>query len=356
MIDRRGFVLGAAGDVLAVTAPAAAGGPVYVTTGRARGGGFVLVFLDAAGAVLSTQALDGRGHDIAVAPDGGRVVAFARRPGRFAVVADCRRGTAVQTIAAAANRHFCGHGFFSGDGRLLYATENAFDIEAGVIGVYDAYNGYKRIAEFPTGGIGPHEALLMPDGRTVAVANGGILTHPDFGRQKLNLATMEPSLAYLDRKTGEIVDRVRLSPDHHRLSIRHLGLDRSGAVWFGCQNEGAASDQVPLVGRHVPGGTPQLIAAPDAVTRSFRNYIGAVAANRSGTRIATTSPRGGVLVIWDAASEKVVATTTEGDVCGVAAHGLGGFVASSGGGEVLWPDGTRRRNAEHAWDNHMRRL
>ena len=38
----------------------------------------------------------------------------------------------------------------------------------------------------------------MSDGRTIAVANGGIATHPDFDRVKLNLATMEPSLVRLD--------------------------------------------------------------------------------------------------------------------------------------------------------------
>jgi len=30
----------------------------------------------------------------------------------------------------------------------------------------------------------------MRDGRTIAVGNGGVATHPDYDRIKLNLATM----------------------------------------------------------------------------------------------------------------------------------------------------------------------
>ena len=41
--------------------------------------------------------------------------------------------------------------------------------------------------------------LLMPDGETFVVANGGIETHPDYGRAELNLETMDPSVAFVDR-------------------------------------------------------------------------------------------------------------------------------------------------------------
>ena len=35
-------------------------------------------------------------------------------------------------------------------------------------------------------------------GRMLAIANGGIETNPDFGRTKLNLDHMEPSLVLVD--------------------------------------------------------------------------------------------------------------------------------------------------------------
>ena len=41
------------------------------------------------------------------------------------------------TIPSIEGRHFFGHGVFSPDGKLLYATENDFEAARGVIGVYD---------------------------------------------------------------------------------------------------------------------------------------------------------------------------------------------------------------------------
>lgn len=80
---------------------------------------------------------------------------FARQPGTFAVVFDHSGRDAPQTIASIAGRHFFGHGVFSPDGALLYATENDFDNAAGVVGVYDARAKFSRVGEFPTYGMTP---------------------------------------------------------------------------------------------------------------------------------------------------------------------------------------------------------
>ena len=146
---------------------------------------------------------------------------------------DAAAGRVLHRFDAVAGRHFFGHGFFSPDGRLLYATENDFDAEAGAIGIYDAADGWRRVGEIAGVGIEPHEAALLGDGRTIVAADGGILTHPDYGREKLNLATMAPALVYVDRASGEILETARLDPALHRLSIRHLARDATGAVWFG---------------------------------------------------------------------------------------------------------------------------
>src|SRR5690606_5565070 len=75
------------------------------------------------------------------------VVAFARRPGRFALVFDPLSGEPARQIAAAEGRHFYGHGAFSRDGRWLFACENDYENARGCIGVYDATAGYRREAE-----------------------------------------------------------------------------------------------------------------------------------------------------------------------------------------------------------------
>ncbi len=112
-----------------------------------------------------------------------------------------------------ANRHFYGHGVFSRDGRLLYATEHDNETRAGLIGVYNATGGYKRIGEMPTYGIGPHEVILLSDGKTLAVANGGIETHIETGREKLNLSSMQPSLAFIDSTNGRLISQHKQSAE-----------------------------------------------------------------------------------------------------------------------------------------------
>ena len=215
--------------------------------------GHAAAVLDESARRLLTVRLPGRGHGAAVAPDRRTVVVFARRPGRFAVVLRLETGTAVERFSTPPGRHFCGHGFFSPDGRMVYATENDYEAERGVLGVYDTKAGCRRVEELATHGLGPHEAVLMRDGRTIAVANGGIATHPDYPRRKLNLGSMEPSLVYLDLATGKLLERTAPPRNLRKLSIRHIAEAESGTIWFGAQYEGPRTDAVALVGRHRRG-------------------------------------------------------------------------------------------------------
>lgn len=349
-------LLGLVGTPLFVSAGAAGSKTLYVGGARTPDGTYVAAIMDEAGMVVMRQPLAGRAHDSAVAPDGHTVVVFARRPGRFALVIDARARKLMQAFEPAEERHFYGHGVFSRDGRLLYTTENAYETGDGRVGVYDVKAGFRRIGEFDTGGIGPHQLSLMPDGGTLVVANGGIMTHPDYGRRKLNIPQMQPSLAYLDARTGKIVEQVRLPDAQHLLSIRHLAIDKAGGVWFGMQYQGAVEDRVPLVGCHRRGEKLAPIEASLGLSARFRNYVGSVAANRDGSRIATTSPRGDAIVIWDAHSSAIVREGRLRDACGVAGTDAGGFLVTGGTGR-LW-DTARDTGAttDIGWDNHLRRI
>src|SRR5690606_2346530 len=184
LIDRRHFLRAAGAGFAAALAPAAwartlAADAVFATAFVRRDGSYGAAVLSEAGKVLHTVDLPDRGHDVTFDPVSGRSVVFARQPGTFAMVFDHKGREEPLTIASLPDRHFFGHGVFSHDGALLYATENDFDNAEGMVGVYDASSGFQRIGEFPTYGMGPHELLLLGDGRTLAIANGGIETHPD---------------------------------------------------------------------------------------------------------------------------------------------------------------------------------
>jgi hypothetical protein len=365
-IDRRTFLALAAAAGLgpnAVAHAASVQDTARYLAARKRGGRFEVAVIDENGHDLLVVPLEARGHSFAIGRNGHKAIAFARQPGRFAVAFDTDGAEAPRAFAAQPDRHFFGHGTFADSDRLLIATENDYDGERGVAGIYDVSGDLRRIGEFPTGGLDPHEAVLLPDGRTVCIANGGVLTHPDYGKLELNLDTMAPSLAYVDVTTGDLLEQVSLGPALHKLAFHHLAVDASGTVWFGAQYHGPKTDRPPVVGRHWRGRPPELLSGPEDVTRGLAGYVGSVAVDKSGTVVATSSPVGGTVAYWDASTGRCLGTTDLRDGCGLAAGAGAAFRVSSGYGRMIeaGPDADPADlpgsyQEPIAWDNHLRRL
>jgi hypothetical protein len=371
-IERRRVLATAAAFGVAPWLPraaiAAAANPLYLSArvdlaARAEGSGkYFFSGIDPAGARTFDIPLPGRGHGAAMHPRAPLAVVFARRPGRFALAIDIKRGRVAARIAPPDDRHFYGHGVFSGDGRLLYACENDYERRRGVIGIYAVERGFARVGEWQTHGIGPHDIALMPGCATLAVANGGIATHPDLPRLKLNIPTMAPSLAFLDRRDGRLIAQHRLPKEFHKASIRHLSVAGDGRVVAAMQYEGPKGDLVPLLAVSERAGPLRMLDKPATAIRALRQYCGSVAFDTSGAVIAASSPRGDVLTFWEAASGRHLFTATIADGCGVAAAGgPGRFVASSGRGLLFRIDVADRtvtpvgaaRPGRIGWDNHM---
>lgn len=364
-MDRRtalGFLAGGLSWPLLAPVRAGPSEPsVYLSARVDDEGAFRVSGFTAEGRRVLDLALPERGHAFAVHATHRAVVHFARRPGRFAKVIDLGSGRAVADLTPPDDRHFYGHGVFSRAG-LLYATENDFDGERGVIGVYDAAAGYRRVGELSSHGVGPHEIRLMPDGETLVVANGGILTHPDLPRIKLNLPSMSPSLVYIDRRDGRLLERVRLDPALHQLSIRHIDVGRNATVAVAMQYQGPAGDLVPLVATHRGNGPLRILKAPDAVLRAMNHYCGSVAFDRGGRLLGVSAPRGNVVTFWDAVTGKLTASAPVPDGCGLAAGTRSGtFVVSSGQGGVVMIDARSGESRpitsafldRGRWDNHI---
>ncbi len=227
------------------------------------------------------------------------------------------------------------------------------------MGVWDASDGYRRVAEFDAGGIGPHDIALMPGGSVLAIANGGILTDPDTGRLKLNIPDMQPSLAFIDAADGRPVASHALPGELHQLSIRHMAVAASGAIVIAMQYEGPDEDRVPLVCRYVEGRL-HLMAAPDRITAQMKHYCGSVAVDGVGRTACVTAPRGNLSTFWSVADGTYLASTGIDDGCGVAAAAdTGGFLISSGTGRLVTAGpssmiGISRPGASSlAWDNHV---
>ncbi|GGL51607.1 DUF1513 domain-containing protein [Wenxinia marina] len=356
MTTRRGFLVSLFAAGAGAAAPslgwAAAGSPAYLAAAKEPDGGFALFGLSADGAETLRVPLPARGHAGAGHPSRPEAVAFARRPGAFALVLDCAAGAVMHRLTPPGGRQFNGHGVYDPTGELLFTSEQVADGSAGRIGVWDVADGYVRLDEFATGGIGPHDLRLMPEGATLVVANGGIETDPT-DRTKLNVESMTPSLAYLSLD-GALQERVDLGPDLAQSSIRHLALRDDGLVAFAMQWEGPTGAAVPLLGLHRRGAAPVLASAPLADELAMQGYAGSVAWAGDGTEVAISSPKGGRLHRFGP-DGVFLGAVSRADVCGLAPRGTGLLASDGLGGLIAVEAGAPAAlgRMDRAWDNHI---
>ena len=353
MTTRRGFLasLLAAAAVPTLTW-ADAGSPDFLAAAREPDGTFALFGLTAGGQETFRIPLPARGHAGAGHPVRPEAVTFARRPGTYALVIDCAHGQVKHGLTAPNGHHFSGHGAFSADGETLFTAEIDNATGNGWIGRWAREDGYHRIGQFASGGIGPHEILRLADGNLV-VANGGIIAALDDDRTKLNLETMRPNLSYLG-PTGSLLDQVELPTELHRNSIRHLAAHPDGTVAFAMQWEGENALHPPLLGLHRRGHAPVLCVLPDSVAARMKDYAGSVAFSGTGDRVAVTSPKGGVMAVFDQAGQ-FIGMRTRTDISGVGA-GTTGFLTTDGLGGVMQLTADTLRplaSFNRAWDNHL---
>ena len=333
---------------------------VFLTANDDLDGRHFISAIDARGEKRFSLEVEQRCHGCVFDPKRpGRAIVVARRPGTVLYDVDLAAGAIRAAVRSGHERHFFGHAVFAHDGRVLYTTENDRTGNVGLVAVRDA-SDLRVLAELPTRGVGPHELLLLPDGRTLVVANGGIVTDVDGSgrRRDLNVADMDPSLVYVDAHDGRLLAQVR--PDDHQASIRHLALAADGTVGVAMQYAGAEDNPYPVAAFHRGEQRLRLIEAPHESRVRMRRYAASIAIAPSGVA-AVTCPRGDVVALFDVASGALRHELEIRDAGGVATSPDGrSFVVSTGFGEIhridaatLQPAGAPSRTAATRWDNHM---
>ena len=287
---------------------------------------FGVVGIDADRQLVWKTTMPERVHDIVVQPtiDANDrqsknaterdVVVMGRRPSEGFWVLDTANGQVKHAIKAAADRHFYGHACYSLDGTQLYITENDTVSLGGKIGIYEVNNNYQKIAEFDSHGIGPHELIMHPDTNTLVIANGGIKTE-QASREELNLDSMRPSLVYLNRHNGELLQQI--IPEHNQMSIRHLAMHDDGTVMIGIQFQGEKHLNVPLVLTHRYGDSEfKPLIMPNNQWQCFHQYIASVAVDSRQNLLCVTTPIGGCAAIYDLTTRKLIDSVPLPDCAG----------------------------------------
>lgn len=336
-------------------------GPRFASAQGAEEGAYELVVVDGQG-VRARFVTDVRGHGLAAHPSNpDRVVMFARRPGTVGIVGDVRSGEVVGRFEAPTDRHHSGHGCFSADGSTLFVVEAEVVSGRGFVAVLDAHTLERRGA-FETHGLGPHEVVLMPDGVTLAVANGGLVTEPG-GRDPINLDTMASSLTYLDASSGERLG-LHTVPES-KASLRHLAVADDGTVVVAMQVQRDAledGDPRPLIAVQHPGEPLRSLEDGLELGTAMEDYAGSVAVDSVSRVAALTSPRGNLVAYWNLDSGASHGIQTFADVSGVALSSDGAaFVLTGAGGQVRQTDPStleelpdaRSQLGDVRWDNHL---
>ncbi|MFT4918685.1 MAG: hypothetical protein ACI8RU_001302 [Zhongshania aliphaticivorans] len=305
------------------------------------------------------QTIAHRGHDSLYHRQRRELVFFSRRPGREMYIVDSKHGGLLHTISSENGYHYYGHGCLSADGRYLYTTENHIAGDgAGSIGVYDCQQDYQCVGHMDCDGIGPHELALMPDGKTLAIAIGGIKTLPASGRKTLNPDTMTPALHYLDIASGQVVER-HAAP-HFQLSLRHLDVSSSGQVIIGAQFQGSLPSRLPLVYSHQRGGALTAMSYGELPLQFKQDYIASISIDTQGIHAVTSCPRDNLVCLWDLRSLQLQGVYPLRDSAGAiydAAYQQ--FILSNGNGQLmaLKPEQAKLIPLAYApgthWDNHL---
>ena len=300
---------------------------------------FAVVGIDSQRQICWQTAMPERVHDILIQPDQESsnasathdnriarnnsidVAVMGRRPSEWFWVLAADSGKLRYSIKAEANRHFYGHACYSLEGDLLYVTENNTSDFSGVIGIYDVASGYKKIGEFATQGIGPHEIVMHPDGKTLVIANGGIKTER-ASREELNIDSMQPSLVYLDRHEGKLIQQVY--PAHNQMSVRHLTMHNDGTVIIGIQFQGERHLNVPMILTHRLGQSEFTALQMDQTNPNgwhrFHHYIASVSVDSNRNLVCATSPIGGCAAVFDLNSGELIESVDLADCAGVAVY------------------------------------
>ena len=300
-----------------------------------------------------------RGHGIL--PLGNkRVLMCGRRPAFESTVVNISNHD-IQVFKATEGKHFNGHACLSPDGSVFFSSENDYVNKQGVLGIRDSKT-LQVLGEYSTYGLDPHDVRLMPDGKHLVIANGGIQTHPDYDRRKLNLDTMQPSLVYIDVQNGRKVEEYRLND--HLLSIRHLLITPEGDVGAALQYEGDLYRRQPesLVAWQTKGADLNLLTIAPPNIGMFQGYMADLALAPETTILAVTSPRGKQVSFWDLTTKRFLYAYALPEPSGIAflPH-LQQFLVSdmSGGLNLLYADKQGAiahglyQSTQIGWDNHL---
>jgi hypothetical protein len=232
------------------------------------------------------------GHGIAIHPtQPWRAVMFEKK-GPGACEIDLRAGRVLRPLSTPTSRAFYGHGAFSRDGQVLFATENELDTRDGLVAVRDA-STLREMGRFPTYGKSPHDCHLIDDGRTLAITNGGGTIDEDAA----------PSVTFVDVGSEKLQEKVVFETP--RINAGHLALSRGrDLVAISAPRDGLPTTALGGVTIRVGSGPASTMKEPeDVVIRMVGESLSLCIDEATGI-VGVTNPDGNIVTFWDLAGKR----------------------------------------------------
>jgi hypothetical protein len=260
---------------------------------------FVLAVIDLDALQPKAALADMRflGHGITIDPLKPDHAAVFEKKGKGACYVDLKKLEVVKRITTEKNQHFYGHGAYSADASLLYAAEALLD---------DAYKGmlvvrdgrtFKHLGEFPTYGTAPHDCMLLEDGKTMVITNGGGLIDSDD----------MPCVTYVDVATEKLLDKIEL--ESPRFNTGHLAMTAKhdlAVVSAPRDGLGKLKEHLGAVSLKPAGEPMRTMTEPEDVVGRMLGEALSVVINESDGTVACTHPDGGQLSMWNMYSGELV--------------------------------------------------
>jgi uncharacterized protein len=249
-------------------------------------------------------------HGFAFDPRAPTRVAVFEKKGPGACVIDVATGVTERALAAGEGRQFYGHGAFSADGALLYATESVLtEGGRGVLVVRDGRT-LEALGELGTHGFSPHDCQLLDDGKTMVVANGG----GPYGVRGASL----PCVTYVDVSTGKLLEKIAIpSP---LFNAGHVAVsERGDLVIVSAPRDGVAGE--PALGAvtlRLGRRKPFVIERPEAIVARMLGEALSVALDADATMALATHPLGDCVTAWSLRDGSSLAVIELAEARGVA--------------------------------------
>ncbi len=244
-------------------------------------------------------------HGLARHPAKPHVAAVFEKRGDGGALVDLAAGKLLRLIRASQNRHFYGHAVYTRDGMSCLVVESALDTSAGAITVRDPAT-WKVMATFPTYGDSPHDCVLVDDGKTLVVTNGG----GPLGAAN-TLATSAPCVAYVDLASQKLVEKVVLSDP--KINAGHIAFATDGSFALASAPRDGLTTEAPIGGLtvRIARRKAERMRDPKSVTdRMVGESLSVCVHDRAdGSTVATVTNRAANLVtFWDLRKRKLLTT------------------------------------------------